>query len=99
MEGLILLGLAGAGYMINKNSQAHRIETNAKPSVFQNSNSSIYDLNNVGDAQKYEVELVKQNYKQTLDPHSTMVSHIDAKNKYIGDNGGDNDDTSCITFV
>ena len=44
---MILLGLAGAGYIINKNSKSHRIETNVRPPIFQNSNTSIYDLNNV----------------------------------------------------
>ena len=38
MEGAILLGLAGVGYLMNKDSQSHRIETNVKPQVFQNSN-------------------------------------------------------------
>ena len=55
MEGIILLGLAGAGYIINKDNKEdnkHRLETNIRPPVFQNSNSSIYDLNNLTDAQK-----------------------------------------------
>ena len=36
MEGIVLLGLAGAGYMINKNSQSHRVESNVRPSSFEN---------------------------------------------------------------
>ena len=58
MEGIILLGLAGVGYAINKDNKKHSVETNVKPQVFQNSNSSIYDLNNLSDAQNYEVQLV-----------------------------------------
>ena len=50
MEGLILLGLAGAGYIMNKNKddeeQSRSIETNIRPPVNQGSNSSIYDINN-----------------------------------------------------
>jgi len=86
MEGIILLGLAGAGYLINKDNKEdnkHRLETNVRPPVFQNSNSSIYDLNNVADAQNYEQRLVKDNFKKTLDPQSNMVSHFDARNKEI----------------
>jgi len=83
MEGIILLGLAGAGYVINKNSQTHRIESNIKPPVFQNTNTSVYDLNNVADAQKHEVQLVNDNFKQSMDPQSNMISHFNATNKEI----------------
>ena len=56
MEGAILLGLAGIGYLMNKDDdkEKHRIDTNIQPNVFQNTNSSIYDLNNIADAQNYE---------------------------------------------
>jgi hypothetical protein len=83
MEGVILLGLAGVGYIINKNSNNQSIDTVVRPPVFQNTNSSIYDLNNVKDAQVFETQLVQENYKQTLDSHSNKVSHMDAKNKDI----------------
>ena len=84
MEGIVLLGLAGAGYMINKNSQSHRVESNVRPSSFENTNTSIYDLNNVDDAQKYEANKVINNFMESKDPHSTMVNHFDAKNKNFG---------------
>ena len=45
MEATIFLGLAGIGYIINNQSEKHRIETTVKPNVFENSNTSIYDLN------------------------------------------------------
>jgi len=83
MEGLILLGLAGAGYVMNKNKDTHRINTDVRPTVFQNSNSSIYDLNNVKDAQNYERELVTHNFKKSMDPQSNMVNNYDATNKEI----------------
>jgi hypothetical protein len=87
MEGLILIGLAGVGYMVNKNTSSqssnNRIESNIQPSSFQNSNSSIYDLNNVGDAQKYEAQLVKDNFKKSLDPSSTLINHHLAKEKHV----------------
>ena len=58
---------------MNKDKDSHRVETNVKPRVFQNTNSSIYDLNNVKDAQNYEQQLVKQNFKQSMDPQSNLV--------------------------
>mgnify|MGYP001376810864 CR=1 FL=1 len=83
MEGAILLGLAGVGYLMNKETQSHRIETNVKPQVFQNSNSSIYDLNNVKDAQAMEAQMIQDNFQQTLSNGSTMVSDFNAKDKEV----------------
>jgi len=83
MEGLILLGLAGAGYILNKDKDSNRIETNVKPQVFQNSNSSIYDLNNIKDAQNYEQHLVKNKFNEALDPKSTTVLNGTAKGKEV----------------
>lgn len=88
MEGLILLGLAGAGYIMNKNKeeeeeQSRSIETNVRPQVNQGSNSSIYDINNYLDSKKYEQSLVNNNFDQTLNNQSNMVSHYNSKLKEI----------------
>ena len=66
MEGLILLGLAGFGYVINKDKQKHKVETTVQPPVFQNTAHSVYNLNNVADAQKYEVGLVNDQFQRSL---------------------------------
>ena len=86
MEGVILLGLAGVGYLMNKNEedeQKHRIATNVRPTVFQNTNSSIYDLNNYIDSKNYEQDLVQTNYDRTLNNDGNMVSDYNAKMKEI----------------
>jgi hypothetical protein len=87
MEGVILLGLAGVGYFMNKNNEeeeeAHRIATNVRPPVFQNSNSSIYDLNNYIDSKNYEQGLVQTNFNGTLKNDNNMVSDYNAKMKEI----------------
>lgn len=87
MEGLILLGLAGAGYIMNKNKeneeQSRSIETNVRPQVNQGSNSSIYDINNYLDSKKYEQSLLQTNFDQTLNNQSNMVSDYNAKLKEI----------------
>ena len=61
----------------------HRIDTVIQPKVFQNTNSSIYNLNNVADAQKYESTLLNQNFEKTLDNQSNMVSDFNAKLKEV----------------
>jgi hypothetical protein len=83
MEGIILLGLASAGYLLNKDNNTHRVETDIRPPVFQNTNTSIYDLQNVNDAQNYEKQLIQQNFKQSLDNHTNKVSHFNAKDKEV----------------
>ena len=88
MEGLILLGLAGAGYIMNKNKeeeeeQSRSIETNVRPQVNQGSNSSIYDINNYLDSKKYEQSLLDKNFDQTLNNQSNLVSDYNAKLKEI----------------
>ena len=64
MEGAILLGLASIGYLMNRDDekQSHRIENTVHPSYFENTNSSIYNLNNVRDAQNYEKQLVDKQF-------------------------------------
>ena len=83
MEGLILLGLAGVGYVMNKDKDSHRVDTKVRPPVFQNSNASIYDLNNFKDAQNYEKQLVKDNFKKSMSAESNLVNDFDVKNKEV----------------
>lgn len=83
MEGAILLGLASIGYLLNKDKDTKRLETNVQPQVFENSNTSIYDLNNLSDAQKMERSMVNDNFKQTLDSRSSMVSDYNAKTREV----------------
>ena len=44
MEGLVLLGLLGAGYFINKEDKAIP-SSQMKSQITQGSNNSVYDLN------------------------------------------------------
>jgi len=85
MEGAILLALAGAGYLMNKDKEknTHKIEPNVKPQVFQNTNSSIYNLQNYADSKQYESDLLKQNFEKTLQNQSNMVSDYNAKLKEV----------------
>ena len=97
MEGLILLGLAGVGYVINKDKQKNRVETTVQPPVFQNSTHSVYDLNNVADAQNYEVGLVNKQFQQSLNNQSSVVLNNAAKQKSVGSNLIEGLDGSLLT--
>ena len=60
-----------------------KIETNVKPQVFQNKNSSIYNLQNYADSKQYESDLLKKNFEKTLQNQSNMVSDYNAKLKEV----------------
>lgn len=84
MEGLILMGLAGAGYFLsNKDDDKNKVETSVRPPVYQNTNSSIYNLNNVKDAQAHEKRLVTQQFKQSMNPQSNVVNDFDIRQKEL----------------
>ena len=89
MEGALLLGLASVGYLLNRDDkkQSHRIENNVRPPQFENSNTSIYNLNNVRDAQNFERQKVNQQFTSAQDPTSSFVTHETTKEKeYSPDN-------------
>jgi hypothetical protein len=85
MEGLILIGLAGAGYLINANDKDKKtkIDNVIHPTFHQGSNTSIYNMNNLKDAQNYEKQLVDQKFKQSMDPQSNIVNDFAIKNKEL----------------
>ena len=62
MESLVLLGLMGVGYLMNKDDK-HKTYSEAQPPIFEGSHNSVYDLANFSDAKKYEIDLVNQYHK------------------------------------
>ena len=48
MEGLILLGILGAGYFINEDKEkTQKVYDKVQPPLFTGSGNTIYDMNNV----------------------------------------------------
>ena len=58
MEGLVLLGLMGAGYVLNKDKDKNTLYPTVQPPLTQGSHQSVYDVNNFKDSKAYEQDLV-----------------------------------------
>ena len=73
MEGLILLGLMGAGYFINKDGDKNIVYGNINPLVTQGSNQTIYDVNNYRDSKVYERDLVNKYHQVSREGGSKII--------------------------
>ena len=83
MEGIILLGILGAGYLINEDKEKkQKANTEIQPPLFQGSGNTIYDMNNVKDAQRYEIDQVMKHHKEAMKPDSKVVDalNMDGRN-------------------
>ena len=77
MEGLILLGILGAGYLINEDKEKkQKVYTEIQPPLFTGSGNTIYDMNNVKDAQRYEIDQVMKHHNQAMDPGSKVIDAL-----------------------
>jgi hypothetical protein len=83
MEGLILLGILGAGYMINEDKEKkQKVYNEIQPPLFTGSGNTIYDMNNVKDAQRYEIDQVMKHHTKAMDPGSKVIDalNMDGRN-------------------
>ena len=83
MEALILLGVLGAGYLINEDKEKkQKVHSEVKPPIFQGSGNTVYDMNNVKDAQRYEVDQVMKHHAKAMEPGSKVIDalNMDGRN-------------------
>jgi len=83
MEGLILLGILGAGYLINEDKEKkNKVYNEVQPPLFTGSGNTIYDMNNVKDAQRYEIDQVMKQHTLAMDPGSKVIDalNMDGRN-------------------
>ena len=79
MESVVLLGLMGVGYLMNKDDK-HKTHNELKPTIFQGSHNSVYDLANFSDAKKQEIELVNKNHKLSMQGDSKIIDKLNLSN-------------------
>jgi hypothetical protein len=82
MEGLILLGILGSGYLLNKDaedSQSTHLEL--QPPLYQGSQHSIYDLQNFKDSKQYEEQLVRQRYNEAMKGDSKVIDSLNMEGR------------------
>ena len=76
MEGLILLGLLGAGYLANENKKNINTENVIAPPIFNGSGNSVYDINNYKDSQAIERELIEQKHQEAMKGDSKVIDSL-----------------------
>ncbi len=77
MEGLILLGVLGAGYLLNEDKEKkQKVYNEVTPPLFVGSGNTIYDMNNVKDAQRYEVDMVNKHHEEAMKGDSKVVDAL-----------------------
>ena len=77
MEGIILLGLLGAGYVMNNDKDdKHKTYPEVKPPMYTGSGNTIYDINNYKDSKLVEQQLVNQNHQEAMKGDSKMIDSL-----------------------
>ena len=77
MEALILLGILGAGYFINEDKEKkQKVYDEIQPPIFQGSGNTIYDMNNVKDSQRYELDQVIKHHKLAMKTDSKVIDSL-----------------------
>lgn len=80
MEGVIFLGLVGAGYLMSS-KESHNIDTVMKPKLTEGSETSVYDVNNFKDSKEIEKNLIEESHKKAYDKKSNIVDDVTGKEK------------------
>lgn len=77
MESVVLLGLMGVGYLMNKDKdEKHKTYSEVQPPLNQGSHNSVYDLANFSDAKKYEIDLVNKNFNESMRGDSKVIDAL-----------------------
>ena len=77
MESVVLLGLMGVGYLMNKDKdETHKTYSEVQPPLNMASGNSIYDQSPYMDAKKYEIDLVNQNHREAMKGDSKMIDSL-----------------------
>ena len=77
MEGLILLGVLGAGYLINEDKdKKHKVYPEITPPLFESTGNTIYDMSNLKDAQRYELDKVLKQHELSSQGDSKVIDSL-----------------------
>jgi len=77
MESVVLLGIMGVGYLMNKDKdETHKTYSEVQPPLNMASGNSIYDQSPYMDAKKYEIDLVNQNHREAMKGDSKMIDSL-----------------------
>lgn len=77
MESVVLLGLMGIGYLMNKDKdEKHTVYPEVQPPIIQGSGNSVYDQANYADSKNYEIDLVNKQHALAMQGDSKVIDHL-----------------------
>ena len=77
MESVVLLGLMGIGYLMNKDKDdKHTVYSEVQPPIIQGSGNSVYDQANYADSKNYEIDLVSKQHKLAMQGDSKVIDSL-----------------------
>ena len=77
MESVVLLGLMGIGYLMNKDKEEkHTTHPEVQPPVVLGSGNSVYDQANYADSKKYEIDMVNKHHDLAMQGDSKVIDHL-----------------------
>ena len=77
MEAVVLVGLLGLGYALDKNkNNNHQVYDTIKPDYNKNSQHTIYDQTNLSDAKQQELQIVQDRIQEAQKGSSTMIDSL-----------------------
>lgn len=77
MESVVLLGLMGVGYLMNKDKEEkHTTHPEVQPPMILGSANSVYDQANYSDSKKYEIEMVNKHHDLAMQGDSKVIDHL-----------------------
>ena len=77
MESVVLLGLMGVGYLMNKDKdEKHKTYSEVQPPMNMPSGNSIYDQSPYMDTKKHEIDLVKQRHTESMKGDSKIIDSL-----------------------
>jgi hypothetical protein len=75
MESVVLLGLMGVGYLMNKDEK-DKTYPEVQPPLFEGSGNSVYDQANYMDSKKYEIGLANANHELSMQGDSKVIDAL-----------------------
>jgi len=76
MESVILLGIMGVGYLMNKDDKKDKVYEEVQPPLYLESGNSIYDKSNYFDVKKYEINLVNNRHDEAMKGDSKIIDSL-----------------------
>lgn len=77
MESVVLLGLMGIGYLMNKDKdEKHTVYPEVQPPIIQGSGNSVYDQAIYTDSKNYEIDLVNKQHDLAMQGDSKVIDHL-----------------------